>query len=125
MIMKRIKDNFNPYTSLSLKGYNKSFGWIMLWSWLLGIPALILEKNGAEVDIIALLFAIIVCGSHYMLFIFTIKRFRAMNIPTIWATAIFIIPLHLLCFIVAESNDGFIIKMRKKLGYLLKEDTNA
>ncbi|GEM_PF-3142024 len=125
MIMKRIKDNFNPYTSLSLKGYNKSLGWIMLWSWLLGISALILEKNGAEVDIIALLFAIIVCGSHYMLFIFTIKRFRAMNIPIIWATTIFIIPLHLLCFIVAESNDGFIIKMRKKLGYLLKEDTNA
>ena len=124
MIMKRIKDNFNPYTSLSLKGYNKSLGWIMLWSWLLGISALILEKNGAEVDIIALLFAIIVCGSHYMLFIFTIKRFRAMNIPIIWATAIFI-PLHLLCFIVAESNDGFIIKMRKNLGYLLKEDTNA
>ena len=125
MIMKRIKDNFNPYTSLSLKGYNKSLGWIMLWSWLLGISALILEKNGAEVDIIALLFAIIVCGSHYMLFIFTIKRFRAMNIPIIWATTIFIIPLHLLCFIVAESNDGFIIKIRKKLGYLLKEDTNA
>lgn len=125
MIMKRIKDNFNPYTPLSLKGYNKSLGWIMLWSWLLGISALILEKNGAEVDIIALLFAIIVCGSHYMLFIFTIKRFRAMNIPIIWATTIFIIPLHLLCFIVAESNDGFIIKMRKKLGYLLKEDTNA
>ena len=125
MIMKRIKDNFNPYTSLSLKGYNKSLGWIMLWSWLLGISALILEKNGAEVDIIALLFAIIVCGSHYMLFIFTIKRFRAMNIPIIWATAIIIIPLHLLCFIVAESDDGFIIKMRKKLGYLLKEDTNA
>ena len=125
MIMKRIKDNFNPYTALSLKGYNKSLGWIMLWSWLLGISALILEKNGAEVDIIALLFAIIVCGSHYMLFIFTIKRFRAMNIPIIWATTIFIIPLHLLCFIVAESNDGFIIKMRKKLGYLLKEDTNA
>ena len=91
MIMQRIKDNFNPYTSLSLKGYNKSLGWIMLWSWLLGISALILEKNGAEVDIIALLFAIIVCGSHYMLFIFTIKRFRAMNIPIIWATAIFIL----------------------------------
>ena len=125
MIMQRIKDNFNPYTPLSLKGYNKSFGWIMLWSWILGISAFILEKNGAEVDIIALLFAIIVCGSHYMLFIFTIKRFRAMNIPTIWATAMLIIPLHIVCFIVAESNDGFIIKMRKKLGYLLKEDTNA
>lgn len=54
MIIQRIKDNFNPYTPLSLKGYNKSFGWIMLWSWLLGISAFILEKNGAEVDIIAL-----------------------------------------------------------------------
>ena len=125
MIMKRIKDNFNPYTPLSLKGYNKSLGWIMLWSWLLGIPALILEKNGAEVVVLALIVAIIIGGSHYMLFIFTIKRFRAMDIPTIWATAMFIIPLHLLCFIVAESDDGFIIKMRKKLGYLLKEDTNA
>lgn len=60
-----------------------------------------------------------------MLFIFTIKRFRAMNIPIIWATAMIIIPLHLLCFIVAESDDDFIIKMRKKLGCLLKEDTNA
>ena len=125
MIMQRIKDNFNPYKPLSLKGYNKSFGWIMLWSWSLGISGLILEKNGAEVDVLALIIAIILCGSHYMLFLFTLKRFRAMNIPTIWATAIFIIPLHLLCFIVAESNDGFIIKMRKKLGYLLKEDTNA
>ena len=96
-----------------------------MWSWLLGIPALILEKNGAEVDILALIVAIIIGGSQYMLFIFTIKRFRSMNIPTIWATAMFIIPLHLLCFIVAESNDDFIVKMRNKLGHLVKEDTNA
>lgn len=125
MIMQRIKDNFNPYKPLSIKGYNKSLGWIILWSWLLGIPALILEKNGAEVDILALIVAIIIGGSQYMLFIFTIKRFRSMNIPTIWATAMFIIPLHLLCFIVAESNDNFIVKMRNKLGHLVKEDTNA
>ena len=71
--MQRIKDNFNPYIPLSTKGYNKSLGWIILWSWLLGIPALILEKNGAEVDILALIVAIIIGGSQYMLFIFTIK----------------------------------------------------
>ncbi len=125
MIMQRIKDNFNPYIPLSTKGYNKSLGWIILWSWSLGISALILEKNGAEVDILALIVAIIIGGSQYMLFIFTIKRFRAMNIPTIWATAMFIIPLHMVCFVVSEANDDFIVKMRKKLGYLLKEDTNA
>ena len=125
MIMQRIKDNFNPYKPLSLKGYNKSFGWIMLWSWSLGISGLILEKNGAEVDVLALIIAIILCGSHYMLFLFTLKRFRAMNIPTIWATAMLIIPLHIVCFIVAESDENFIIKMRKKLSHLLKEDSNA
>ena len=125
MIMQRIKDNFNPYKPLSVKGYNKSFGWIMLWSWSLGISGLILEKNGAEVDVLALIIAIILCGSHYMLFLFTLKRFRAMNIPTIWATAMLIIPLHIVFFIVAESDENFIIKMRKKLSHLLKEDANA
>ncbi len=122
----RIKDTFNPYKPMSAKDFWKSLGWIFLWGWGVGIPGAILEKNGVSLEVLIGIVLLCVGGIQYLLFLFIIKRFRAMQIPPIWAILIFIPPFNGLCFILAGSsiNSG-LFRFLKKLVLPLKEVDHA
>ena len=122
----RIKDTFNPYKPMTAKDFWKSLWWIFLWGWGVGIPGSILEKNGVSLEILIVIALLFVGGIQYLLFLFIIKRFRAMQIPPIWAILIFIPPFNGLCFILAGSsiNSG-LFRFLKKLVLPLKEVDHA
>lgn len=122
----RIKDTFNPYKPMTAKDFWKSLGWIFLWGWGVGIPGAILEKNGVSLEVLIGIVLLCVGGIQYLLFLFIIKRFRAMQIPPIWAILIFIPPFNGLCFILAGSsiNSG-LFRFLKKLVLPLKEVDHA
>lgn len=122
----RIKDTFNPYKPMTAKDFWKSLGWIFLWGWGVGIPGAILEKNGVSLEVLIGIVLLCVGSIQYLLFLFIIKRFRAMQIPPIWAILIFIPPFNGLCFILAGSsiNSG-LFRFLKKLVLPLKEVDHA
>ena len=122
----RIKDTFNPYKPMTAKDFWKSLGWIFLWGWGVGIPGAILEKNGVSLEVLIVIVLLFIGGIQYLLFLFTIKRFRSMQIPPIWAILIFIPPFNGLCFILAgfSSNSG-LFRFLKKLVLPLKEVDHA
>ena len=122
----RIKDTFDPYKPMTAKDFWKSLWWIFLWGWGVGIPGAILEKNGVSLEILIVIALLFVGGIQYLLFLFIIKRFRAMQIPPIWAILIFIPPFNGLCFILAGSsiNSG-LFRFLKKLVLPLKEVDHA
>lgn len=111
---------------MTAKDFWKSLGWIFLWGWGVGIPGAILEKNGVSLEILVIIALLFVGGIQYMLFLFIIKRFRAMQIPPIWAILIFIPLFNGLCFILAGSsiNSG-LFRFLKKLVLPLKEVNHA
>lgn len=122
MSIQSIKDAFNLYKPISVKEYWKSMNWLILWGSLLIIPGTILEKNGANLEVLLVIGAMFIIGIQYLLFIFTLKRFRAMHIPPIWAVFIFIPPFYGLCFIIAGlSEDSAILSFLKRLIRSLKE----
>ena len=111
---------------MTAKAFWKSLWWIFLWGWGVGIPGAILEKNGVSLEVLIVIVLLCVGGIQYLLFLFIIKRFRAMQIPPIWAILIFIPPFNGLCFILAGSsiNSG-LFRFLKKLVLPLKEVDHA
>ena len=126
MIIQSIKDAFNLYKPISVKEYWKSMNWLILWGILLIIPGTILEKNGADLEVLVVIGAMFLVGIQCLLFIFTLKRFRAMHIPPIWAVFMFIPPFYGICFIISGlSEDSAILSFLKRLFHYLKEEPHG
>ena len=102
MTIQSIKDAFNLYKPISVKEYWKSMNWLILWGILLVIPGTILEKNGADLEVLA------------------------MHIPPIWAVFMFIPPFYGICFIISGLNeDSAILSFLKRLFHYLKEEPHG
>lgn len=126
MNLKGIKDMFNPYTPMTLKAFWNQQLIIFLWAFLVGIPGVILEKNGAGLGVILFICLLFVGGSTYLEFIFIVKRYRDKNIPPIWASFVFVLPLNVVAFIIAATDDNDKVNIYgKKLLGLLQEIDNV
>lgn len=123
MSLKPIKDSFNPHIAISIEEFWKQQTWILFFGFLILIPAYFWEKSGGGIEVMSLFASLFFAIPIYVEFIFTVKRYRAMNIPWIWAAVLFIPPLNLLCFIVATSDEeSKIFQYGKKFLRIIKEE---
>ncbi len=123
MILKNIKDTFNPYIPMNAKDFGAKQGWIIFVVVLFSIPMFILQKQKNRIDEIMLMMHMLLAVIVYMEFIFTVKRYRALQIPIIWACVVFLMPFNIISFIVAASEDNILEgKWFKIFRNYIKED---
>lgn len=120
-MFKSLKDTFNPYTPISVKEFLTQQYWVVLVGLVLGILGTVLEKNNTAIEIMRIYVIFLLFLTVYIEFIFTVKRYRAMNLPPVWACFVFLLPLNVLAFIVATCEKDWLGKYFTKLRYFIRE----
>lgn len=126
-MLKSLKDTFNPYTPISVKAFWLRQCWIVWGGFLLLIPAFILQEKGVSPNIVINMVFLAFALMMYIELIFTIKRYRAMKIPAVWACFVCILPLNIIAFTVAafEKSPAQLKYINKFLNFIKKDNTDG